>query len=137
MVKSTTTSTLLIRSVSMLPTSAIVKASFMSTNGNQNLNLTYISSALTKCILHSYGATKEALQQLDGMFAFVLYDISANLAWAARDPYGVTSLYIAEDVVGSVMIASEMKAILPIAFQITSLNEFAPGKESACQSLLV
>jgi asparagine synthetase B (glutamine-hydrolysing) len=87
-----------------------------------------LSTAHSTCIQNRYGATKEALQQLDGMFAFVLYDTSKNLAWSARDPYGVTSLYIAEDSEGSVMIASEMKAILRLSSRITTLKEFQPGR---------
>jgi len=63
------------------------------------------------------------------MFAFVLYDKQKNLMWSARDPFGITSLYIGkgEDLL---VLASEIKAIeasMPRG-EFTSIEEFPPGQ---------
>jgi len=52
------------------------------------------------------------LNLLDGFFAFVLYDANTNEYIAARDPIGITTLYMGwrnDD--GSVWFASEMKTL--------------------------
>ena len=46
---------------------------------------------------------------LDGMFSFVLLDTRDNSYIAARDPIGITPLYLGYGRDGSVWIASEMK----------------------------
>jgi len=71
-----------------------------------------------------YGPSVEAVQQLDGMFSFVLYDKTNEILWCARDPFGITSLYFAysEDVF---VIASEMKSIQLLCHE--PIEEFQPG----------
>lgn len=48
---------------------------------------------------------------LDGMFSFVVLDKRTNTMYAARDPIGITSLYIGWGKDGSVWVASEMKCL--------------------------
>ena len=51
------------------------------------------------------------LEDLNGIFAFVLYDEDSNEFLIARDPIGVIPLYIGYDSDGTVYVASELKAL--------------------------
>lgn len=51
------------------------------------------------------------LEELNGIFAFVLYDSEKNEFLIARDPIGVIPLYIGYDSDGKVYCASELKAL--------------------------
>ena len=51
------------------------------------------------------------LEQLSGIFAFVLYDEEHDEFLIARDPIGVIPLYIGYDSDGTVYVASELKAL--------------------------
>lgn len=53
----------------------------------------------------------DLLDRLNGIFAFALYDESADDFLIARDPIGVIPLYIGYDDDGKVYIASELKAL--------------------------
>ena len=50
--------------------------------------------------------------QINGMFAFVIYDRTNHKQIAARDHIGIIPLYIGWSRDGSVWIASEMKALI-------------------------
>ena len=52
-----------------------------------------------------------ALASLEGMYAFVAYDIEAGEFLAARDPFGVKPLYLIERN-GGYLFASEIRALL-------------------------
>ena len=52
----------------------------------------------------------DMLDQLHGMFAFVIWDRQARRAFAARDPYGIKPLYVAT-VQGGVLLGSQVKAL--------------------------
>jgi len=52
-----------------------------------------------------------ALSSLEGMYAFVAYDIQAGEFLAARDPFGVKPLYVIERD-GGYLFASELRALL-------------------------
>lgn len=56
---------------------------------------------------------KELVQQLDGMFSFVLLDVKRNRIIAARDPIGITTLYYGwnSQMPGTVYFASELKSL--------------------------
>ncbi|KAI8092742.1 asparagine synthase [Halteromyces radiatus] len=56
---------------------------------------------------------KDLVQQLDGMFSFVLLDKKRNRIIAARDPIGITTLYYGWDskMPGTVYFASELKSL--------------------------
>ncbi|MDY4880845.1 MAG: asparagine synthase B, partial [Muribaculaceae bacterium] len=51
------------------------------------------------------------LDDLNGIYAFTLYDSEKNLLIAARDPIGVIPLYIGLDSNGGTYFASELKAL--------------------------
>lgn len=51
------------------------------------------------------------LEDLNGIFAFALYDEEKDDFLIARDPIGVIPLYIGKDADGKVYIASELKAL--------------------------
>ena len=64
------------------------------------------------------------LEDLNGIFAFVLYDEEKNEFLIARDPIGVIPLYIGYDADGTVYVASELKAL---EGQCESYEPFLPG----------
>ncbi len=51
------------------------------------------------------------LDELNGIFAFALYDVERDEFLIARDPIGVIPLYIGYDNDGKVYVASELKAL--------------------------
>ena len=51
------------------------------------------------------------LEDLNGIFAFVLYDEEKDAYLIARDPIGVIPLYIGHDAGGTLYVASELKAL--------------------------
>lgn len=51
------------------------------------------------------------LEELNGIFAFVLYDEERDEFLVARDPIGVIPLYIGRDLEGRIYVASELKAL--------------------------
>ena len=51
------------------------------------------------------------LEDLNGIYAFALYDVDKNAFLVARDHVGVIPLYIGRDADGTVYVASELKAL--------------------------
>ena len=64
------------------------------------------------------------LEQLNGIFAFALYDEERDAFLIARDPIGVIPLYIGYDSDGTVYVASELKAL---EGQCERYEPFLPG----------
>ena len=64
------------------------------------------------------------LEQLNGIFAFALYDEESDSFLIARDPIGVIPLYIGHDSDGTVYVASELKAL---EGQCERYEPFLPG----------
>ena len=64
------------------------------------------------------------LENLSGIFAFVLYDEERDEFLIARDPIGVIPLYIGYDSDGTVYVASELKAL---EGQCERYEPFLPG----------
>jgi asparagine synthase (glutamine-hydrolysing) len=64
------------------------------------------------------------LEDLNGIFAFVLYDEERDEFLIARDPIGVIPLYIGYDNDGTVYVASELKAL---EGQCERYEPFLPG----------
>ena len=64
------------------------------------------------------------LEDLNGIFAFVLYDEERDTFLIARDPIGVIPLYIGYDNDGTVYVASELKAL---EGQCERYEPFLPG----------
>ena len=64
------------------------------------------------------------LDDLRGMFAFILYDTEKDAYLIGRDHMGIIPLYMGFDENGTLFVASEMKALVPIC---RSIKEFPPG----------
>ena len=64
------------------------------------------------------------LEELNGIFAFALYDEARDEFLIARDPIGVIPLYIGHDADGTVYCASELKALEGFC---DSYEPFLPG----------
>ena len=64
------------------------------------------------------------LEDLSGIFAFVLYDTETDSYLIARDPIGVIPLYIGTDANGQIYVASELKAL---EGQCEHYEPFLPG----------
>ena len=64
------------------------------------------------------------LEDLSGIFAFVLYDEERDKFLIARDPIGVIPLYIGYDADGTIYVASELKAL---EGQCDHYEPFPPG----------
>jgi len=74
--------------------------------------------------LYSGDPTGAFLNQLNGIFAFALWDRGRQRALIARDPIGVCSLYWGHDRDGCIWVASEMKALVGICSDVA---QFPPG----------
>ncbi|MEM7454951.1 MAG: asparagine synthase B [Planctomycetota bacterium] len=66
----------------------------------------------------------DLLKELNGIFAFVLYDKNKGTWLIGRDHIGICPLYTGRDEHGNLFVASEMKALVGVC---RSLNEFPPG----------
>ena len=64
------------------------------------------------------------VDELEGMFSFVLYDDEQDAYLIARDHMGIIPLYTGYDEHGNFYVASEMKALAPIC---KTISEFPPG----------
>ena len=64
------------------------------------------------------------LEELNGIFAFVLYDEEKDVFLIARDPIGVIPLYMGYDSDGTIYVASELKAL---EGQCERYEPFLPG----------
>ncbi len=64
------------------------------------------------------------LDQLSGIFAFVLYDQRRDRYVIGRDPMGVMPLFTGRDEHGNLFVASEMKALTEVC---RSIEDFPPG----------
>ena len=64
------------------------------------------------------------MEDLNGIFAFALYDEEKDLFLIARDPIGVIPLYMGHDDAGHMLVASELKALEGFA---TEYDQFKPG----------
>ena len=66
----------------------------------------------------------DLVHELNGIFAFALYDEAEERYLLARDPIGVVPLYMGRDADGTLHVASEMKALLN---DCPAVREFPPG----------
>ena len=66
----------------------------------------------------------EFLDDLNGIFAFCLYDEEQDSYLIGRDHIGIIPLYTGRDQHGNLYVASEMKALTPIC---STIEEFPPG----------
>ena len=88
------------------------------------INFDYKSNSDCEIIIHMYlkYGIEETVKCLDGVFSFVLYDITNDLLFAARDPIGIRPLFISNHN-DTIWLASELKAIKTIH----SIAQFKPG----------
>jgi len=78
-----------------------------------------------ECILALYQEKGiKFLDDLKGMFAFILYDVEKNSYLIARDHVGIIPLYYGHDENGNMYVSSEMKAIHEVC---QSIAQFPPG----------
>jgi asparagine synthase (glutamine-hydrolysing) len=86
---------------------------------------TFYTKSDCEVIIHGYEADGlKILDQISGIFSFVLYDPTLKNYLAARDPIGVNPLYQGWHKDGSVWFASEMKCLVGICERIIN---FPPG----------
>lgn len=64
------------------------------------------------------------LEDLNGIFAFALYDSEKDLYLIGRDHIGICPLYTGHDINGNFYVASEMKALIGVC---STVSEFPPG----------
>ncbi len=64
------------------------------------------------------------LDDLNGIFAFVLYDAEKDCWLIGRDHIGIIPLYTGRDEHGNLYVASEMKALVPCC---KTIEDFPPG----------
>ncbi|RKD87841.1 asparagine synthase B [Mangrovibacterium diazotrophicum] len=64
------------------------------------------------------------LDDLNGIFGFVLYDVEKDLYLVGRDHIGIIPLYIGWDAHGNFYVASELKALEGVC---TKIQEFPPA----------
>lgn len=83
----------------------------------EKYGFTCVSDSDCEVIIHLYrlfgGDMQATLRELDGVFSLVLIDRQRDLVYAARDPFGVRSLYIGSSskYESDFSFASEMKAL--------------------------
>jgi asparagine synthase (glutamine-hydrolysing) len=94
----------------------------------QGLKEDHDFQTLSDCevILYLYDETdpKRFLNEMNGIFAFVLHDPKRETFLIARDPMGVVPLYVGWDRQERLYVASEMKALVSVCERI---REFPPG----------
>jgi len=91
----------------------------------QGLSYPFTTQSDCEVILALYREKGAAfLNELNGIFAFVLYDAPHDRYLIARDPIGVIPLYTGRDDQGRLFVASEMKALVD---HCITIEDFPPG----------
>lgn len=93
----------------------------------KNLNISYDFQTKSDCeVINALYLEKgtEFLNDLNGIFAFVLYDNKDHSYLIARDHIGIVPLYYGHDELGVMYVASEMKALI---HKCTQIETFPPG----------
>jgi len=88
----------------------------------------FLTNSDTEVILAGYvkWGAKKLLNQLNGMFAFVVYDNQNNNFFVARDPIGIKPFYYAKSRDGQIYFASEIKELSQFS-NITNIQQLNPG----------
>lgn len=80
-------------------------------------------------LLHLYekfGNVIDFVNELDGVFAFLIHDHKTGVTHVGRDPIGVRPIFMGKDVSGNYAFASEAKTLLNVC-RNTSIQQFKPG----------
>ena len=86
---------------------------------------TFLSNSDSEILIPLYLLYGSAfIKKLKGMFSFILYDLDKNILLAARDPFGITSLYYAIDQ-DRIIFSSELKSLVKLS---KNIFVFPPGK---------
>ncbi len=91
---------------------------------NEN-NFTTYSNSDCEIIIHMYQkyGIEKTVQNLDGVFAFVLYDSTNELVYIARDAFGVRPLFYGKQK-NNLIISSELKSLTELC---EYSQQFTPG----------
>jgi asparagine synthase (glutamine-hydrolysing) len=92
-----------------------------SLNGSYEF-LTHSDCEVILALYHKKGI--DFMEDLNGIFAFALYDNEKDQYLIARDPIGVIPLYMGWDQFGNFYVASELKSLECVCNKI---QEFLPG----------
>lgn len=77
------------------------------------LGYSFATRTDTEVVLHAYSKWgEECLNRLNGMFAICIWDTVKKELFLARDRFGIKPLYISELYDGTILFASEIKALL-------------------------
>ena len=110
-----------------------------------NKGISFSTESDTEVLLEAYNAYgEECLNLIEGMFAFLIYDIEKNTAFVARDHFGIKPLYYYQEG-NKIAIASELKTLTNIPGFNKSINKesivnvinylWLPGNETIFSSI--
>lgn len=92
---------------------------------NLTVDFKFQTGSDCECILALYKEKQEKfLDEINGIFAFILYDAENNCYLIGRDHIGIIPLYMGYDKAGHLYVASEMKALIGVC---ETVKEFPAG----------
>ena len=97
---------------------------------NENLGITSSTGSDCEVIIHLYKkfGIKGALQYIEGVYAFVLYDKQTKECHIARDLFGVRPLFMCSCEYMAIACASELKMLVHVDPKNTTyIRQFDPG----------
>ena len=97
----------------------------LSIRNDKSIKYDYQTNSDCEVILSLYkNKSIDFLNDINGIFSFIIYDKNNNSILVARDPIGVIPLYMGSDKNGNLLFASEMKCLVGIC---NDIKEFPPG----------
>ena len=97
----------------------------LSIRNDKSIKYDYQTNSDCEVILSLYkNKSIDFLNDINGIFSFIIYDKNNNSILVARDPIGVIPLYMGSDKNGNLLFASEMKCLAGIC---NDIKEFPPG----------
>ena len=96
-----------------------------------NINLDKFSDSDCEVIIHLYlkYGIEHTLHILDGVFAFILFDMNQNLIYIARDPYGIRPLYFIQQIEQNLQ-TGQIEQNLGFASELKMLSEIIKPKNT-------
>jgi len=77
-------------------------------------------------LYEKFGSVDKFINELDGVFAFILHDENTGETFVGRDPIGVRPIFLGQDDNGNYAFASEAKALVNVCKGDT-IKPFLPG----------